>query len=354
RTASAVAVSTELRAIAATGGLGDPTEELSAYFTDPEAFVRGHSPKIVSATITSAQRAATDGKLPRALALADRASALAPHDPAVVALIDTLAAGGRSRSRRRLVGLAALALAMSGAGAAVAFTALGGGGENAPDAGAVALADADTAVATTTIDAATESTIDAAIGPVSTPDAAAAVTADAPITPIARDAGVARRKDAGGSVALTTDAGVTPIDAAVIAVDAAALSSGTGAIIVKNDTWCEVEIDGEPRGRISARPIKVSAGPHTVVCTQGSGTGMIWTKQVEVGPGELRTVTGSLLAYNEVRISTDVTIAGIAYRAGMTVKLKGRVELEKDGAKIFVTISSPCEIRDKPDLNCYR
>jgi len=356
RTESAAVVAAELRAIVAAGGLGDPTDELSAYFTDPEAFVRDRSPKIVSATIAAAERAASDGMLPRALALADRASALAPGDPAVGALIEKLAEGGRSRGRRKLVAIAALCLAVSGGGVAIGLTALGGGDDAAPDAGVVALAGSDAAViavadAGTPIapsDAAVVSSVDAAsdagVDPVSTRDAGVITT---------RDAGVGRRKDGGAAVAMAIDAGVLPIDAAITTIDAAAAVATTGAIIVKNDTWCDIAIDGEPKGRISAKLIPVSAGIHTVVCTQGSGTDKIWTKQVEVGAGETRTVTGSLLPAIDVRIATDVTIEGVVYRAGATAQIKGRVRLEKDGTQIYVTISRPCEVRDKPDLNCY-
>ena len=350
RTESAAVVSAELRAIAVAGGLGDPTEELSAYFTDPEAFVRDRSPKIVSATIASAQRASAEGKLPRAMALADRASALAPSDPAVATLIETLAEGGRSRGRRRIIALAALGLGLVGGGAAVAYQAFGGDDDGAPDAAVIALADAggmDTLVASR------------ADAPIDSPEVVVVAPADA--AP-GRDAGLVRpdaggaradagvRKDAGTGVALAAEAGM-PIDVAP-PIDAAA--AAMGAIIVKNDTWCEIEIDGEPKGRISAKPIQVPAGSHKVVCTQGSGTDKMWTKQVEVGAGETETVSGSLLPAIDVRVATDVTIEGTTYRAGTVARLKGRVRLEKDGVKIYVTISSPCEIRDQPDLNCYR
>ncbi len=347
RTESAAVVSSELRAVVAAGGLGDPTDELSAYFTDPEAFVRDRSPKLVTATIAAAQRAADEGKLPRALALAGRAGALAPNDPAVGALIQKLAEGGRSRGRRKVIALAAVGLAVSGGGVAIGYTALATGGDSPQDAAVFALADANALVVATDAapDAAVAPALDASVDQVSAHDAGVLVV---------HDAGVGRRKDAGATVAMTIDAFVLPIDAAVAPSIDAAVTATTGAIIVKNDTWCEIEIDGEPKGRISAKAIQVSAGTHTVVCTQGSGTDKIWTKQVAVGAGETKTVSGSLLPAIEVRIATDVTIEGVAYRAGATTKLKGRVRLEKDRAQIYVTISSPCEIRDTPDLNCYR
>ncbi len=54
---------------------------------------------MVSATVAAASRAIRDAKLPRAMALADRASALAPGDPEVTALIHTVTEGGRSSRR---------------------------------------------------------------------------------------------------------------------------------------------------------------------------------------------------------------------------------------------------------------
>jgi hypothetical protein len=44
-------------------------------------------------------RQLADGALPRAMALAERASALAPTDPSVMRLIEQVAAGGRTRRR---------------------------------------------------------------------------------------------------------------------------------------------------------------------------------------------------------------------------------------------------------------
>ena len=55
------------------------------------------TPTVVTALVTAAQRAIDDGKLPRAMALADRASALAPEDPAVNALVEEVTEAGRSR-----------------------------------------------------------------------------------------------------------------------------------------------------------------------------------------------------------------------------------------------------------------
>ncbi len=337
RTESAAAVAVELRAIATAGGLGDPTEELAAYFEDPAAFVQAKLPKIIAGTIASARAANAEGKLPRAMALADRASALAPDDPAVTALIDELAKGGRSRSRRKVALIALLGLGIVGGGTAAGYKLLAGGDDSPPDAAVVAFADAGA-------DAFVAPPIDAA--PVNVPPEDAGPPDGGIVLKL--DAGVKPKKDAGTAVALALDAGV-PIDAPLVVIDAA---PAMGAIIVKNDVWCEVEIDGEPKGKAGAKPIPVSAGSHTVLCAQSADKR--WTQQVDIAPGKTATVTGSLLPAIDIRIATDVTIDGVAYRAGATAKLRGRIKLEKDGAQQYVTISGPCEVRDKPDLNCYR
>src|SRR5689334_5896422 len=101
RPASAAAVAAELRRIAAAGGLGDPAEELAAYGADPEGYLRTRTPRVVGAVVKAAARAIEEARLPRALALADRASALAPADPEVVALVQTVIEGGRAKQRRR-------------------------------------------------------------------------------------------------------------------------------------------------------------------------------------------------------------------------------------------------------------
>src|SRR5262245_42340888 len=51
RPAKAAMLAEELRAIANAGGLGDPKDELAAYFADPEAFVADRLPKVVGAIV---------------------------------------------------------------------------------------------------------------------------------------------------------------------------------------------------------------------------------------------------------------------------------------------------------------
>jgi serine/threonine-protein kinase len=111
RPASAATIATELRELATSGGVGDATEELSAYFADPEGFLRERTPKVVTAIVSAGKKALAESKLPRAMALADRASALAPEDPAVKTLVEMVTGAAAHRSRRnRAASLLVLAL----------------------------------------------------------------------------------------------------------------------------------------------------------------------------------------------------------------------------------------------------
>ena len=355
RTASAAAVAAELRALATAGGLGDPADELAAYFADPEAFVRERTPRVVrTAGRPRAEHALAEAKLPRAMALADRASALAPEDPTVAALIDRVAAGGRATQRRKIVGLAALGLALAGGGIGLAVTLLGGQPASPPpDAATVALADVAP-------DAAVVAVLPADAGGGEPPDTVVAVAVDAgvidaPGPRVRVDASV--RRDAGGEVVtLTADASVLPVDAAVVAVvvDAA---PAPGAILVKNDTWCNIEIDGVARGRNADRPFPVDPGPRTVTCTQGIGSNRSWTERVTVAPGATTTVRGSLLGTFDVTIATagEAIVDGVAYRPGAVVRLKrGSVHVTSGGVGKHLPLTGTCELRDKPLLDCYR
>src|SRR5262249_37854993 len=110
----------ELRAIAQAGGLGDPTEELAAYFEDPDRFLRTRTPTVVTALVTAARCAVAEAKLPRAMALADRACALAPGQPGWRSLTETVTGAGRTSRRNRGLAIAALAIAVVG-GAVLAW-----------------------------------------------------------------------------------------------------------------------------------------------------------------------------------------------------------------------------------------
>jgi serine/threonine-protein kinase len=336
-------VAAELRAIASAGGLGDPKDELAHYFAEPEPFVRDRLPKVVSAVLSAAERAITDEKLPRAIALTDRAAALAPTDERVVALVHKVTEGGKASQRKRVLAILGAATVLA-AGATVGAMQLFG------DEPVVA---ADAAIDTQPIDVAVvDAYADAIV--IATPptdasiDAPGRVRADVP--PRVRvDAGV-RARDA---ASVPIDATVAPPDAKpMIAPPPDAAPPATGFIVVKNDTWCDVSIDGAGRGRISTKPLRVDAGRHTVTCEQ-TGTRK-WTKPVDVAAGKTVTVEGSLLGTFAVTLAVDATIDGMAYPRGSVVNLKrGRHDLTIGGARSHFDLSTACTVRSSPEPGCY-
>ncbi len=351
RTPTAVVAATELRALVAASGLGEPSDELSAYLADPEGFVRERSPRIVAGLVASCEAALAAGALPRAMALADRASALVPADPAVVRLIEQVAAGGRTHRRTRGLVLVALGLAVVGGGGAAAVALLGRAPAILATSDAAELADAVPLLldaAPLLLDAAALA-LDA--GPV---DAAVevAVRVDAAV-PGRRDAGAAPRDAALAVPAIGLDA--APVDAAVPAALPDA-PPARGVIVIKNDAWCEVSIDGAPAGRTSGvAPLRVPVepGPHTVVCAQPGRDS--WTRAVEVAAGATVTAAGTLIETVEVTIATsrEVVIDGTTYRPGQVARLKrGRYRVESGGVNTHTSFAASCRLQ--ADLACYR
>jgi len=323
RPASAAVVAGELRELAASSGFGDATEELAAYFEDAERFLERKRPGVVSAIVAAGKQAVAESRLPRALALADRASALAPEDPAVKTLIETVTEGDRATRRRKLIAIGAVGALVLGGGALGIAQLANRSATVLPDATQLALADA-----------APVEPADSA--PVVEPDAladAAELRDDAPAPiPVVRDAGLARR-DAAVTVARVDaalpDVAVAPPDAAVVAVppDAPAVVE-EGTLMVSNDTWCDVTVDGIPRGRIlgvgKTLAIKAAAGERVVTCAQES-LRKRWTQRISVVGGKALPVTGTLLGLVDVRVAISgdrIEIDRQVYPRGSVLKLK--------------------------------
>jgi tRNA A-37 threonylcarbamoyl transferase component Bud32 len=366
RPGSASDVASELRAIVSAGGFGEPAEELAAYLADPDAFVAARQPVIVRCVVAAARQALADDKLPRAMALADRASALAPDDPTVAELIAQITEGGRSARRRKI--LAILGGAVLAAGATTFGVVQLVGGDERRGANDVTM---DAAVARSVDDARTAGELRDAEVIAAIADAGADIAgdaghhlgqvrqvADAGIRPRPLDAGLAQRRDAGISAAISNDAtaaaAVLPPDAAPVAssVDAAVAA---GFIVVKNDTWCEVLIDERRVGRASptSKPFPVDPGRHTVTCEQ-SATRKTWTQEIEVASGATVTATGSMLGVHEIALDIDATIDGTLYRRGQVARLKeGRHAIVVGGAKSWLDVRGPCTVRSTPVVGCY-
>ncbi|HSK00395.1 MAG TPA: serine/threonine-protein kinase [Kofleriaceae bacterium] len=327
RPESAAAAAAALRQIAADGGLGDPAEELVAYFGDPDAFLRARTPAVVAAVVKAAARAIEDERLPRALALADRASALAPDDPEVAALVREVTEGGRAKRRRRAVALAGAGLALAGASAASVFALAGRGGGRGDGDGAPAVVAADAAAAVADGAEVAVPAPDAAVPP-PLPDAAVAV---APLPDAGRaDARIVRRpRDA------AIEAPAPPIDAAVLAVlvDAAGVlqpapadaAPALGTLHVKNDTWCNLTINDEDHGRITqTKTLRLPPGRYVVQCHQPT-TALRWRKEVDLQPSQVLVINESMIPDVDILVETPgdrVTIDGVPAPRGATVRLK--------------------------------
>ncbi len=345
RPANAATVAESLRRIALGGGFGDPAEELAAYFGDPDAFARERMPGVVTAMITSARRAVADAKLPRAIALADRAAALAPEDPAVAALVQTVTEGGRASDRRRWALVAGAGLLSVGTVAAGGYVLFG-----VDDAGTPAAVILDGAHARVPLDAPSDDIPFDAMGAdagvvlaIALPDAAARV---------------APRRDAGVAAVAPPDAAFFTVDAEVIAVtpplDAA---PAPGTILVYNDTWCTVSLDDREAGRVEARgkPLVLAAAPgrHTITCAQVA-LRKAWTKPVTVAAGREVSVRGELAGG---AVSVDIAgdravIGGVSHVRGATAQVAGgrhQVKVYR-GTRVvaegWISVTGPCRLHE--------
>jgi tRNA A-37 threonylcarbamoyl transferase component Bud32 len=409
RPASAPAIAAELRSLVTGGGLGDPSEELAGYFEDPDGFLRARTPVVVGGLVAAARAAIADDKLPRAMALADRASALAPGDPEVAAVVRAVIEGGHASRRKRMLALSGAALAVVGAAVVLGWriSAEPGDPPGAPtaavtgiagpvpgpgpgpvpgpvpgpglmvDASLVALDGPDAGAplaAAPPIDAAPGSSAARAVAPI---DAAAPARPRPPppsagsLPRVARGTAVAAPLDASlaGPAGLAIDAPLVaespvPLDTSPGASPGASLDASLGTspgvspapplpghLIVRNDLWCNLWIDGTLHGNRRNEPIEVSAGHHVVRCVNPVGE---WTQTAEVAPGGTQILTGTLLRELDVRLDVEATIDGRRYARGTVVKLKpGNVEVVAGGKKQFITFRASCTLRDAPELGCY-
>jgi serine/threonine-protein kinase len=374
RTATSAIAAKELRAIAAAGGLADPLADVAAFFTDADAFVKARTPAIVDATIAASEKALAGGSLPRAMSLADRASALAPDDPRVAALIERVSAGGRSEGRKRILAFVLLGAAVVGGGAfgvlklasssshAVAHldatsSSLADATENAVDS--LVVVDASLADAEAVVDSVIA--IDAALP--TARDAVAPTARDAAI-PTGRDAAISTTRDAGSRT--SSDANGTLVDAAVavmaidapvaVPIDAAPIDKpATGTLVIKSDRWCDVTVDGAPRGQLQSASasitVELPAGSHDVVCKQSTSTGDFWAKPATVIAGKTVIVRGELAQTIDVRLDVDAILDGVPHKRGEVVRLsRGSHDVKTSSGARFVDFSSACHLG--ADLQC--
>ena len=341
RPRDASAAATALRDLAATAGFDDPHRDIERFIVDAPGFDRERTPQVIATTVARARAAWANRQVPQALALADRASALAPADPAVIALVADVAT--RPSNHRAW---------WIGGGAVVAVAATLGGvvlhGRRVP---AHALAGVDAGVLDAAV-VAISTMIDAGERPI---DGAVAAHADA-VRSVQRDASV---HEPLATLAVTVPDAASALDAT------APVPAAPAQISISMDAWCDVSIDGVGHGRADSKAVfDVAAGHHTIACEQGAGLGS-WHEAIDVAAGERRVVTGSIHQSVRVHISVthgdSVTIAGTSYRVGETATLRpGRYRIDvvaggatQTGGWVSVPGVGECTLRDAPTLDCF-
>ncbi|MFT3693664.1 MAG: serine/threonine-protein kinase [Kofleriaceae bacterium] len=371
RPASAADVAVELRRIASV--LGDqPVEVLKQYFADPAAFVVEKSPAVVRKIVVDGRAALEAGKLPRAMAFADRGTALAPNDADVVALVSAVTEGERGGARRRMLVMGLLGAAVIGGGAAAAVKLFGGSPAVVKsDASALAVTSTDGGeIASSTSDAQGSSMTsgdaqivamsgsdvahgDAGIGGTRLVVDARGATDMVQVANGLRDGSVAHVRDAAVAMSVS-DAAIAMnappiIDAAGPIVDSA---PRTGTIVVRNSVWCDVTIDSTVHSHDKPNrdvPFEVPVGHHTITCEQTGIPGHRWSKDVDVQPGQTSPVTGSWVAANAkvtITFEIDASLDGLHFGKGTsTTHEQGRFSLVVDGQSGFVSLTQNCVIR---------
>ena len=384
RPGSATEVAAELRALVIDSGLGDAGEELTAYLEDPDGFLAARTPVVVGALVAAAHAAIDESRLPRAMALADRAGALAPEDPAVVALIRAVTEGGHASRRKRALAIAGTALAVAGGVVALGWQLAAARDEPAavaaekiierpgsaapvgawpagPDAAPRAVAAPDPSASGASSDArdagpaVAAAPVDAGSGAVQRAATAGSPGRSQPALAAPHDARP-RPVPAPGPPEPAPPAAVAPPTAPEVAPPPAlppdaGVPPPPGHIIVHNDVWCDVWIDGAFHGHRRNEPVEVSPGHHSVRCVNPAGE---WTQDAEIAPGQVRTISGKVLHELQVTLDIDATIDGKRYPRGAVVQLRqGRVEVSAGGQTQFITFRTSCRLKDAPELDCY-
>jgi len=309
RPGKAAEVAAELRALVAAGGLGDAGEELAAYFDNPESFVRDRTPAVVTALVSAGKQAIAQSRLTRAMALADRANELAPDDPAVKTLVETVTEGGRASKRRRALAIVGGGMALAAGATVLVVVTMGGSPQASPDAGSI--------VASVVLDAPGRAIDAVVIAEITERDAAVIIDAAPPRRIDARVVTTVHLDAATPDAAISIDATPLPIDAPPIETP--------GRIVVTSDMWCELKIDDKAHGRASpSRQIAVTPGHHTIRCEQ-PGLSHQWSQDIDIAAGQILRLKATLGADIDVTIAvtrgSEVMIGRTHYQPTATTRL---------------------------------
>ncbi len=381
--------------------VGEPAEELAAYWRAPAEYLRARTPEVVRTLVAAARVGGQRGQWASALGLADRALALAPEDEVTRALAEELLR--RSRGGRRRAWVAAMSLAVCAGGVGVWWA----WPTRAPDS-PVALAEAPAAPgselgglrpsspttersleggATNSVPVEREPVASAGSSPgptspgppspgppspAGTSSASRGRVAPSALRPPARSGAAPRPAAAPAS----TSSGSSPASTAPASLSAAGpgepvasdkpqgSSLAAGTVTFAMDAWCELSIDGAPHGRADARrAISLAPGRHEAECSQGAGLGQ-WRGTVDVAPGQAQRVAGQLRAQVTVVVDTSgsaVLVDGQRLANGAELRVhngRHRVsvlvgEREREAGWVSIPRVARCVLRDKPVLDCY-
>lgn len=294
RTPSAAQFADELSAFVQHAGWGDNRALVKELLADP-AKAQARAPSLVDGLLRRASAALASRKQALASGLAERAAALAPTDPRVVAMLSTVARGSRGPRRQWIVGgVAAATVATAGI---VGWNKFGHAPSDVrnPDAPLLDAAAIDASLPTI-VDAATAVPLDARV---SVDAARLAVDARS------RSVDAARRIDAAAK-ALMSDAAAPVAVALLDAPPVVDMVADNAKVTLVMDSWCDVTIDGEAKGRLRrGQPYSVAPGQHTIACGQGVGMAE-WHTSFTATPGQQIALTGTLLM--RVRITAGLGV----------------------------------------------
>ncbi len=404
RYASATEAAEALAVIVGVAELREPEVELAEFFADPARSRASLIPRLASRCLARAAAAAAAGKLPQALALADRVLALQPERREALTLVASI---GRRTRRRRYAWLAA-ALCAIGVSSWQLSRRLASDDGEATAGPAVAIAapasDAAALLYSSPSDSLEPSSFgrgslqpdraDAAVAsasrvapPTATPPTApaspkarrrgtpgAALTAPgqdtAPAGPVEPSPQVApapsTREPPTGDAEPSPQVAPAPSTREPPTGDAEPpVPAPSAAVRFVITPWCDLHIDGVPQGRVDrARVWRLAPGPHSFVCTQGRGRPQ-WRHSATLQAGEQRTFRGSVLAPVQVRIAIAggdaVLLDGNRYANGVELELSPgshrvtilRGDTPTTSGWLRLSRVSTCTLRDRPALDCY-
>jgi eukaryotic-like serine/threonine-protein kinase len=315
RRPSAKALASELQAFAASAQLGDSSAMVQAQLRDPQR-TQEQERQISKTLVARAQLAFAAKQTAVAMGLVERASQIDPADPTVVSLIDAWQRRGR-RSSVMVIAMRAIV---------VGSVVLGGGLVWRRLQHSVAVeVDADVAFA----DHRNDAPADAGSGVV----VALPTSADARLTDASamvsdnRTIDSGRRSEPRPAVPgkrVDARTAETLIDATVVgAIPTVIPPPSDGTMVITMDTWCDLVVDGQPRGRWKkGMTIAAAAGMHSLQCSQGPGM-PAWSGSVTIMPGQAVEVQGNLLSSVTVTagLGASITIAQRKINDGDQIRL---------------------------------